>query len=191
MCNGYNIIKPEHHQLISVRQQYTVKYIMIMRKKSKGFTLIELMVAVAIVGILAGIAYPSYISNLTKSRRADATGALLGFASAMERHFTEKNTYCDAGGTGGADTCGVAADAINDNGSPSIYSTQSPTNGGTKYYDLTINSATAGTYTLRATPISPGAQAGNGFLQITNTGTRSWDKNNDGDTSDAGEDNWD
>jgi type IV pilus assembly protein PilE len=163
---------------------------MIIRKKSNGFTLIELMVAVAIVGILAGIAYPSYINNLTKSRRTDATGALLGFASAMERHFTETNTYCDAGGTGGADTCGVAADAINDTGSPSIYAKQSPIDGGNKFYDLTINSITASTYTLRATPISTSAQTGNGFLQITNTGTRSWDKNNDGNITTPSEDKW-
>ena len=57
---------------------------------TKGFTLIELMIAVAIVGILAGIAYPSYQDSVRKSRRADAQGALLGFANAMERYFTQR-----------------------------------------------------------------------------------------------------
>ncbi|MFI3186333.1 MAG: prepilin-type N-terminal cleavage/methylation domain-containing protein, partial [Methylococcaceae bacterium] len=59
-----------------------------MKQSQAGFTLIELMVTVAIVGILAAIAYPSYQDSVRKSRRADASGALLGLANAMERHFT-------------------------------------------------------------------------------------------------------
>jgi type IV pilus assembly protein PilE len=155
-------------------------------KRIKGFTLIELMISVAIVGILAGIAYPSYISHVTKSRRADATVALLGLANAMERRYTETNSYCDAGGTGGEDTCGTAD--TNDTGSPSIYSAQSPIDGGTKYYDLTIYSVTDNTYTLVANPIN--SQAGDGMLQLSHTGERSWDQNNDGDVEDEGENIW-
>jgi type IV pilus assembly protein PilE len=62
-------------------------------KKQKAFTLIELMVTVAIVGILASIAYPSYQDSVRKSRREDAKGVLLGLANAMERRFTEANSY--------------------------------------------------------------------------------------------------
>lgn len=156
-------------------------------KKTDGFTLIELMIVVAIIGILASIAYPSYVDSVKKSRRSDATGALLGFANAMERRFTETNSYCDSGGTGGTNTCGDGS--TNDTGSPSIYPTQSPVDGGTKYYDLTINAVTASSYTLRAAPI--GAQAGDGIVQITQTGVRSWDRNNDGDFSDTNENKWD
>ena len=58
---------------------------------TKGFSLIELMIAVAIVGILAGIAYPSYQESVRDSRRADAKGALLGFANSMER-FLRRTT---------------------------------------------------------------------------------------------------
>jgi type IV pilus assembly protein PilE len=142
---------------------------MAMQNKINGFTLIELMIVVAIVGILAGIAYPSYVDSVQKSRRSDATGALLGFANAMERRFTETNSYCNVGGTGGADTCG---DGTNDTGSPTIYPTQSPIDGGTKYYDLTINAVTASTYTLYAAPT--GAQANDkcGTLTLTQTGAR-------------------
>jgi len=72
--------------------------------QQNGFTLIELMIALAIVGILAAIAYPSYQDSVMKSLRTDATGALLGLANAMERHFTETNSYLgagtDAGNTG-------------------------------------------------------------------------------------------
>lgn len=138
-------------------------------KRVKGFTLIELMIVVAIVGILAAIAYPSYTEQVRKSRRADATGALLGFANAMERHATVGGSYCDAGGTGGASSCG---DATNDTGTPSIYSGQSPVDGGTAYYNLTINAATATTYMLHAA--RTGAQATDkcGILTLTQDGTR-------------------
>lgn len=64
-----------------------------MKQTQRGFTLIELMVTVAIVGILASIAYPSYQSSVIKSRRTDAEGALLGLANAMERNFTTTNSY--------------------------------------------------------------------------------------------------
>lgn len=137
---------------------------------TKGFTLIELMITVAIVGILAGIAYPSYVDSVMKSRRADAKGALLGLANAMERRFTETNSYCNAGGTGGADTCGTGG--INDTGTPSIFSTTSPVDGGTAAYNLTINAATASAYTLHAA--RTGAQATDkcGTLTLTHTGAK-------------------
>ena len=110
-----------------------------------AFTLIELMVAVAIVGILASIAYPTYQDSVMKSRRADAKGALLGFENAMERYFTVNNTYLGAGGTDGSHA---------DTGAPRIYNTTSPIGGGTAYYNLTISAATASTYTLNAEPTS-------------------------------------
>jgi len=128
--------------------------------KQHAFTLIELMVTVAVVGILAGIAYPSYQDSVRTSRRADAKGALLGLANAMERHFTETNSYLGAGTTGG------------NTGSPTIFSATSPVDGGTPYYNLTINAATAGSYTLNAAPT--GAQVNDqcGTLSLTQTGVR-------------------
>ena len=113
-------------------------------KAQKGFTLIELMVVVSIIGILVSIAYPNYQDSVTRSRRADAKGALLGFANAMERHFTETNSYCNAAVTV-SDTCLAAT------GTPTIYSATSPVDGGAAYYNLTISAATATTYTLSAT----------------------------------------
>lgn len=140
-----------------------------MKRSLSGFTLIELMMVVVIIGILAAIAYPSFMDQIRKSRRADAEGALMGFAGAMERHFTQTGSYCDAGGAGGGSTCGGGA---NDTGSPSIYATQSPLDGDTTYYDLTINAATASTYTLRATPTGTQAIDHCGTLTLTNTGQK-------------------
>jgi len=165
-------------------------------KTQKAFTLIELMVVVAIIGIMASIAYPNYQDSVRRSRRADAKGALLNFANAMERHFTETNSYCDAGGGGGANTCfgGAVDTGINDSGSPIVFSTVSPLDGTTAYYNLTIvpGSITQTTYNLRATPTPTEAQAGDGILEIDQTESKGrWDRNNDGDTADAGEQTWD
>ena len=128
---------------------------------TKGFTLIELMIAVAIVGILAGIAYPSYQDNVRESRRADAKGALLGFANAMERHFTECNSYLGNGAN-----CGGT-------GKPTIFSTTSPVDGGTAFYNLTIaDDVTANSYTLNAAPTGAQSTDKCGTLTLTNTGVR-------------------
>jgi len=129
--------------------------------KIHGFTLIELMVTVAIIGILSSIAYPSYLDSIYKSRRADAKGALLGLSNAMERHYTETNSYTAAAASG-ADT-----------GLPAIYAQQSPVSGGTAYYTLSINASTTNTYTLRATPAGAQSSDSCGNLEITHTGIKS------------------
>ncbi|MEJ8846916.1 type IV pilin protein [Variovorax rhizosphaerae] len=63
------------------------------RKHVRGFTLIELMIVVAVIGILSAIAYPSYQSYILKSRRADAKNALLELAAREERVFSNTNAY--------------------------------------------------------------------------------------------------
>lgn len=64
-----------------------------MIKRSKGMTLIELMITVAVVGILAAIAYPSYQNQVRRSNRADAITALTAMANAQERFYLANNTY--------------------------------------------------------------------------------------------------
>lgn len=133
----------------------------------RGFTLVELMIVVVIVAILAAIAVPSYQNQVRSSNRADAQGALMNFAQAMERHYTENGTYAGAANGGG------------DTGTPGIFPAQVPLNGGTVHYNLEIESADEDSYTLRADAVSS-IQQQDGDLTIDSAGSREWDKNNSG-----------
>ncbi|MEO2278979.1 type IV pilin protein [Pseudoalteromonas pernae] len=62
-------------------------------KRTKGFTLIELMIAVAIVGILAAVAYPSYQNFVISSARSEAMSAVLDAASKQEQYFADNRQY--------------------------------------------------------------------------------------------------
>jgi type IV pilus assembly protein PilE len=125
---------------------------------SSGFTLIELMVTVAIVTILATIAVTSYTSQIQKSRRTEAKTALLDLAGREERLFTTTNTYSsDEAFLGYATAAGTPM-------------TNMPFGNG--YYTLTAAS-TATTYTITATPV--GAQAGDtacGSLSVNQLGVQ-------------------
>jgi type IV pilus assembly protein PilE len=63
------------------------------RRPDRGFSLIELMIVVVIVGILAAIAYPSYTEQIARGRRADAQSALLETAQWIERQYTITSAY--------------------------------------------------------------------------------------------------
>jgi type IV pilus assembly protein PilE len=137
-------------------------------KKQKGFTLVELMLVVAIIGILAGIVYPNYQESVKKSRRADAKGALAGLANAMERRFTETGSY-----TGAANT----VDDPGDLGTPWVYSAKSPIDGTETYYNLSIVAVTDSTYTIAATPVNQQQSDKCGTLTLTSTGVRANSEN--------------
>lgn len=125
-----------------------------------GFSLIELLIAVAIVGILATIAYPSYLEQMRKTHRAECSGGLASLGSAMERHFTVNSTYLGAA-AGGANT-----------GAPGVFAATCPVDGGQPRYNLTIAAATASSYTLQAVPVGAQAVDKCGTLTFSNTGQK-------------------
>lgn len=134
-------------------------------RSQRGFTLIELMIVLTIVGIVSSFAYSSYSTNIIKTHRSDAQVVLMSFAAAMERHYISQGSYL------GADN----GDAADGNGflKPGIFSMEAPIDGNVKYYDLRMI-VTATTYSLFAIP--KGTQAGDGNIRLTSTGQRNWDK---------------
>jgi len=134
-----------------------------------GFTLIELMIVVAIVAILTSIAIPSYTAYVRKAERKAAMGALQGLAQAMERYYAQANTY-----DGAAD----------ENDAPLHFPKTSPIDG-TPKYNLRITAADASSYILQAQPIDGTGQEKDGLLQLDSTGQRGWDRNLDNKLSDS------
>ena len=69
-----------------------------MGKDSQGFTLIEILIAVAIIGLLAGIVYPRYTGHIKKVYRAEIVVLLNEQAQHLERFYTRNGTFIDASG---------------------------------------------------------------------------------------------
>lgn len=117
-----------------------------MRNDVRGFTLIELMIGVAIIGILAGIAYPSYLKQVQKSNRSDAKVALNETAQRLQRCFTAHGKYDTA--------AGVCTVVDNLKAPAGIVSTEG-------FYEVKIAAdadLTNATYKLTATPVAGGRQ---------------------------------
>lgn len=130
------------------------------RKSSAGFTLIEVMIVVAIVGILAAVAYPSYQEHVRKAKRADAQTALMELSQFMERYYTSNGRYVDSDGD-----------------APELPFDEAPKDGGSKSYDLAFveNSPTANSYELEAIPTGSMANDKCGTLTLANTGAKGQD----------------
>jgi len=109
-------------------------------KKNKGFTLIEVLITIAIVGILTSIAYPSYTQYVIQSNRAEPQRELLELANLMEQHFIDHRTY-----TNDLSLLGRSA---------SSYTTESGN------YTMSATIAGGGnTYSINATVVSGSSQA--------------------------------
>ncbi len=129
-------------------------------RKTSGFTLIEVMIVVAIVGILAAVAYPSYQEHVRKTKRADAQAALMELSQFMERFYTANGRYLDADGD-----------------APDLPFDAAPKDGGSKSYDLAFaeDSPTANSYSLEAVPTGSMADDKCGTLTLSNTGAKGQD----------------
>lgn len=62
-------------------------------RRARGFTLIEVLVVVAIIGIISAIAYPSYVDSVRKSNRASAKALMLEVAQRLASHYSDKASY--------------------------------------------------------------------------------------------------
>ena len=120
-------------------------------ERGRGFTLIELMIVVAIVAILSVIALPSYQNQVRKGRRADAKALMLDITQQLERRYTTDRDYTKL-----TAVCGQ--------------SVSSPTTGDARY--LLTPVCTASSYTVTATPQGGQASDPCGTMSINTIGTR-------------------
>ncbi len=124
-----------------------------MRKNNRGFSLIELMVVLAIIGLLAAVAYPSYQNHMRKGHRAAAQSYMLDLERIEEQYLFDVRQYSDVIGLG---LTAVPADVSN-------------------FYNIAIavnNAATPPSYTITATPIAGTVQANDGVMVLNSNGTR-------------------
>jgi type IV pilus assembly protein PilE len=85
-----------------------------MRSRSRGFTLVELMITIVIIAILSAIAVPAYRSYVQRSKRSEATSALLRIQAAQEKFFLQNNAY--SANLAGAPPAGLGMLTVTDGG---------------------------------------------------------------------------
>lgn len=129
----------------------------------KGFTLVETMIAVAIVGILAAIAYPSYQESVRKSKRIDAQSQMIDIASKLQKYKIANFRFFQSG----TETPITLA---------YLKMSEFYPLSGQAIYDLKLNNVTSGTWEMEAIPKAGTLQEKDGTLRLNYRGERCWAK---------------
>lgn len=130
--------------------------------RSGGFTLIELMITVAILGVVAAVALPSYRNHIVKAARVQAQSELLELASMQEKIYLNSTAY----------TANVAT-AYTGTAAGGLGRTSGTTNDGKYTLSLVVGTG-AQTFLLTATPVAGQTQAADGNLSISEKGQKLW-----------------
>ncbi len=135
------------------------------KRRTRGFTLLELMIVVAVLALLAAITLPSYREYVDRGRRAEGKQALMLAAQRLERFYTDNNCY--PSGTANCGAATTSAAALTAAGIPAFSGDTAAT--GRYTLSVTLN---AQDYTLTATPANGFTDARCGNLTLTNTGAK-------------------
>lgn len=128
--------------------------------RNKGFTVVELLIVLAVIGILTAVAFPSYQNHVRKAARASAQATMMQIADREAQYLLDARNYA------------VTSTAL------TTLNVTLPTDVASKY-TITVTAAdgsntasTPPTYTITATPISGGPQVADGTLKLTHTGAK-------------------
>jgi len=130
--------------------------------KQQGFTLIEVMIVVVVIGILAVIVYPSYTQYKIRTNRADMQVEMMNIAQKLESRKLANNSYLNSDST--KNTIG------------SIYGSTTSPQQGIALYTLAFSTLTSTAWTLTATPMNSTPQTGNGIICLNDQGQKYWAK---------------
>lgn len=130
--------------------------------RNKGFTLIELMITVAVIGILAAIAYPSYQDQVRKSRRAEAQSVLMNIGTRQQQMLLDARSYA------------TTAASLSITVPPQV----------TTHYTISVSApaSTPPSFTATATPQGDQTKDKCGTLGVDHTGTKTAVKNGSAQT---------
>ena len=128
--------------------------------RNKGFTVVELLIVLAVIGILTAVAFPSYQNHVRKAARASAQAAMMQIADREAQYLLDARNYV------------VTATAL------TTLNVTLPVDVASRYTvtvtasDGTNTATTPPSYTVTATPIAGGPQAADGTLKLTHTGAK-------------------